>query len=86
MATGDDESVFRNRLHSINNAADFDKNLPSPVRWPAARAPPQPAFAPYSPALSRSFFCPFQGACAAQPQREPHTSIYNPNYLHGYSK
>lgn len=57
------ESVFRDRLHSINNGGDFDKNLPSPVRWPAA-APhlPRTSPAPFPPSprdrLSSKLFLP----------------------------
>lgn len=62
MAAGvgdEDEWVFRNRLHAINNVVDFDKNLPSPVRWPAA--PSRPAVpAP----LLRSLFLPIPAALA----------------------
>lgn len=64
---------------------------PSPVRWPAARAPRAcPAAAPLAraprtlaPHSPQSFFCPFHGAGASRTAHFHHYRRY-PNYLHHY--
>lgn len=90
------KSVFRGRLHSINNGGGFDKNSPSLVWWPAARTPHALHTAVGNRLLvvaqslrSRNAVVPhlhrtIRKAFSAHPAatiREPFTS-YNPNYLH----